>query len=109
MYGIMKNYAEDLNRKARALDKRFVQLDHEPSAGGSLEDQLIREETDIKVREAVSELKPAFRDVVELRHFSELSYDEIASRLNVPEGTVKSRLHKARSHLKANLAELRDS
>jgi len=56
------------------------------------------------VRAAVDDLNPEHRAVVVLRHFQELSYKEIASKIGCPIGTVMSRLHVARNYLKASLA-----
>ena len=56
-----------------------------------------------RVQAAILELAPAYREVVVLRHFAELSYEEIASALNLPVKTVKSRLHTARQQLGTRL------
>jgi RNA polymerase sigma-70 factor (ECF subfamily) len=56
-----------------------------------------------RVQAAILELAPAYREVVVLRHFAELSYEEIAAALNIPAKTVKSRLHTARQQLGARL------
>ena len=44
----------------------------------------------------VEQLKPKYRLLVELRYFEELSYEEIAVRLELPLGTVKAQLFRAR-------------
>jgi RNA polymerase sigma-70 factor, ECF subfamily len=61
------------------------------------------------VREAVQRLPPAFREVILLREYEELSYQEIATILECPIGTVMSRLARARSKLRILLraADLR--
>jgi RNA polymerase sigma-70 factor (ECF subfamily) len=51
-------------------------------------------------------LSPAFREVIELRFYADLSYDEIAEVCRVPIGTVKSRLRRALDHLAAAAARL---
>jgi len=50
--------------------------------------------------EAILRLKPRDREIILMQHFHELSYAEIAEALNVPIGTVMSRLYNARSALK---------
>jgi RNA polymerase sigma-70 factor (ECF subfamily) len=55
------------------------------------------------VREAVLKLPPAYRLAVSLRYLKELSYEEMAEILDVPLGTVKNRLFRAREKLKALL------
>jgi RNA polymerase sigma-70 factor (ECF subfamily) len=52
---------------------------------------------------AVAELAPDYRAVVILREVQHLAYDEIASALGVPLGTVKARLHRAREQLRERL------
>jgi RNA polymerase sigma-70 factor (ECF subfamily) len=56
------------------------------------------------MRELVTKLKPRYKELVELRYFEELSYEEISERLNLPLGTVKAQLFRARDFL-ANLIE----
>jgi RNA polymerase sigma-70 factor (ECF subfamily) len=52
------------------------------------------------VRAAILELEPTFRECLVLRDVEDLSYDEIASITGLAEGTVKSRIHRARAQLK---------
>ena len=54
------------------------------------------------MRNLVSKLKPRYRELIEKRYFEELSYEEIAEELNLPLGTVKAQLFRAREFL-ANL------
>ncbi len=51
------------------------------------------------MRELVDKLKPRYRDLVIKRYFEELSYEEIAEELNLPLGTVKAQLFRARDFL----------
>lgn len=53
---------------------------------------------------ALDKLSPRDREILVLRHYQELSYKEIAAALDVPEGTVMSRLFHARKRIKALLA-----
>jgi RNA polymerase sigma factor (sigma-70 family) len=46
-----------------------------------------------------SDLKPRYKQLVEMRYFDELSYEEISAKLNIPIGTVKARLFRARELL----------
>ncbi len=52
------------------------------------------------VQEAILSLEPSFRECLVLRDVEDLSYDEIVSITGLPEGTVKSRIHRARGQLK---------
>ena len=51
------------------------------------------------MREVVSKLKPRYRTLVELRYFKEYSYEEISVELDLPIGTVKAQLFRARELL----------
>ena len=55
------------------------------------------------IREAMDELPAEFREILTLRHQEELSYQEIADIVQIPPGTVMSRLSRARGKLKQNL------
>ena len=52
------------------------------------------------VKQAIHELEPTFRECLVLRDVEELSYEEIGAITGLPEGTVKSRIHRARAQLK---------
>ena len=61
--------------------------------------------TDEEVLEALRDVPQHFRDVVMLADVEEFSYKEIASILNLPMGTVMSRLHRARKVMRLRLAD----
>ena len=61
---------------------------------------LVRNEQDRMVREAILSLPPHYRAVIELRHFQDLSYAEIAETLQIPLSDVRSHLYRARKALK---------
>jgi RNA polymerase sigma-70 factor (ECF subfamily) len=56
---------------------------------------------EVVVKRAIAELEPEFREVLVLRDVEDLSYEEIASITGLPDGTVKSRIHRARAQLRA--------
>jgi RNA polymerase sigma-70 factor (ECF subfamily) len=60
------------------------------------------------LRAALDKLAPSLRMAVMLRDIQELSYQEIAERLAVPEGTVKSRINRGRTELARQIARLRE-
>jgi RNA polymerase sigma-70 factor (ECF subfamily) len=64
----------------------------------------IPEEDRLALERALLELSSAEREIVTLKHLDGLSYDEIAERLEIPKGTVMSRLFNARKHLREKLA-----
>jgi len=63
------------------------------------EQKLIRIQKAVLLRRIVHKLKPRYRTLVELRYFREYSYEEIAKELNLPLGTVKAQLFRAREML----------
>ena len=69
-----------------------------PAAGGG--DPVVVQQ----VREALSQLEPEQREIVMLREYQGLSYEEIAAVLSVPVGTVRSRLFRAKMALRELLA-----
>lgn len=56
------------------------------------------------ISQAIAELPDEFRELITLRHFTGLSYEEIADIKNMPLGTVKNKLFRARAVLKERLA-----
>ena len=52
------------------------------------------------MRELVEKLKPQYKNLIELRYFKGLSYEEISEQLGLPLGTVKAQLFRARTVLK---------
>ncbi|MCL2216838.1 MAG: sigma-70 family RNA polymerase sigma factor [Defluviitaleaceae bacterium] len=73
------------------------------SSGFNIESNLIAREEIRTLREEVAALPEKFRIPVILYYTVELSISDIASTLSLPEGTVKSRLHKARKLIKEGL------
>ena len=63
------------------------------------EEKLIRKQKAILLHKVVRRLKPHYQTLVELRYFREMSYEEIAEELNLPLGTVKAQLFRARQML----------
>ncbi len=63
------------------------------------EERLIRKQKAILMRKVVRKLKPRYQTLVEYRYFKELSYEEIAKELDLPLGTVKAQLFRAREML----------
>lgn len=63
---------------------------------------------EIIVKRGISQLEPDFREVLVLRDVEDLPYEEIVEITGLPEGTVKSRIHRARLMLKTRVAALLD-
>ncbi|OQX79646.1 MAG: RNA polymerase subunit sigma-24 [Bacteroidetes bacterium 4484_249] len=70
-----------------------------PSQTLDPEEEMVKKQKIKLMHEVVDKLKPHYRTLIELRYFSEFSYDEIAEELNLPLGTVKAQLFRAREFL----------
>ena len=64
------------------------------------EEDYLNNELNNKIQKALNKLKPDYRIVIILRHYNELTYEEISTILEIPEKRVKSRLFSARQELK---------
>lgn len=73
------------------------------------EESVMHKQKVLHMRELVSKLKPRYRILVEKRYFEELSYEEIAEELNLPLGTVKAQLFRARDFLANMMKKTKDS
>jgi RNA polymerase sigma-70 factor (ECF subfamily) len=76
-----------------------------PDASQEPASRFAQVEQQAQLREAILGLPPDYRVVIELRHFQYLTYDEMAKALDVPMGTVKARLFRARRMLRDRLSE----
>jgi RNA polymerase sigma-70 factor (ECF subfamily) len=111
LFTILRNIWLNQVRQQRAAPK-IVDLDvHENTLGMAVEaskDPLAlyvsKVESD-QVREAIQKLPDEFREIIVLREYEELSYQEIATLLDCPAGTVMSRLGRARSKLRSLLSD----
>ncbi len=119
LFKIASNNCIDYIRKKRiraiSIDQGFMNDDGdtiEISVKDSVLDpaeQLQREERISKMRMIVDKLKPRYRRLVELRYFEEKAYEEIAEELNLPLGTVKAQLFRAREFLFQMMQNTKDS
>jgi RNA polymerase sigma factor (sigma-70 family) len=109
LFRIATNNCIDFIRKRRmvtlSLDRTFSSGDGEEMTmdvkSDSLdpEEHMIRKQKNILMRSLVDKLKPRYRILIELRYFQELSYEEIAEKLDLPLGTVKAQLFRSREFL----------
>ena len=104
---IVRNTSYTLLKKNRAVDFT-TPFDEEIHATGheSVSPAMILEHSEDAelIREAMDELPAEFREILVLRHQEGLSYKEIADIAQIPQGTVMSRLARARDKLKEYLA-----
>jgi len=76
---------------------------HEPGPVAAIE----QEDRVVLLREALAALSASLRTAVLMRDIQELSYQEIADRLGLPEGTVKSRINRGRNELARQIRRMR--
>jgi RNA polymerase sigma-70 factor (ECF subfamily) len=72
------------------------------------EEDIIRQQKIAALRDVVERLKPHYRRLIELRYYEELSYEEISTQLDMPVGTIKAQLFRARELLYHILLETRE-
>lgn len=95
IYRIAVNESLNLRRARRPQEPLGTSIE---VAGGQAE-AVEAGETAARVERAIAQLSEEYREVVVLRYFGELSYEEISEAVGVPEKTVKSRLFSARQRL----------
>ena len=61
-----------------------------------------------EIEQAIARLRPEYRQCILLRHVEGRAYEEIAEILDLPLGTVKTYIHRARNELRTYLAHLRE-
>ena len=109
LFKIATNNCIDFIRKKRgntiSLDQSMTDDDSlTPSASiqsdtPDPESHMISQQKIMLMRDVVAKLKPRYRNLVELRYFKEFSYEEISKELDLPIGTVKAQLFRARELL----------
>jgi RNA polymerase sigma-70 factor (ECF subfamily) len=100
LFTISRNYCIDYWRKNKKYLSNSQELDekvslHDPTP----EDDAIRESEIRELRKKIAQLEPELRVMLILRDIQDLSYQEIAGKFSIPEGTVKSRINRARLKL----------
>ena len=112
LFRIAQNSAIDALRKKNVTEVPLVrQTEDEPSgkerefadSGITPERALKNKQLGAAIDRAVEDLPTDYRELIQLRHFAELSYEEIASMKKLPLGTVKNKLFRARNLLKEAL------
>ena len=99
-YRSVRKERETMAREVDSADLMPVSRERGPHA--ELEQLDLRQ----LIRQALAELPPALKEAVVLRDLQEFSYQEIADKLGLPEGTVKSRINRGRLELARQLRRL---
>ena len=114
LFRVAQNAAIDSVRKRRVHLVSMERPESEDSDGGTYDFRsddrgpygvLRNVERGRAIAQAIDELPGEYRELIELRHFAELSYGEIAELKAMPLGTVKNKLFRGRQMLKEKLAD----
>ena len=114
LYRILKNsYINNYRRQSKKpqevdydeVSSFYESIRAERTETSDLEDKMFRELIDDELTNALDQIPEDFRTVVLLCDVEDFTYEEIANMLDVPIGTIRSRLHRGRNLLKAQLME----
>lgn len=118
LFRIATNNCIDFIRKKRAptvsMDNLYTDIDGEnvainiPSENLDPEEIIIDRQKKEAMRDIVAKLKPHYKILIELRYFDEKTYDEIAEQLQIPIGTVKAKLFRAREFLSQMIKDCKE-
>lgn len=100
LYQIARNLSLNRIERVRRRETGLSEPDALSGAYEGPEEAVVGASEAQRIREAVGMLNEQHRQVIELNHFRECSYQEIADTLGIPIGTVMSRLYHARRHLR---------
>lgn len=108
LFRIAGNAVRDRARSVARRDRHiasgdFLRSENAKRENGDPHAHAVSIEDGDRLQAALAELEPADREIVMLRHFSDLSFREIADLLDVPLGTALSRAHRALARLRARL------
>ena len=119
IYKIATNHSIDFIRKKRietvSLDKHLLtddggKMEMDVDSGGKdPEEKFIEKQKIHLMQQGVKKLNNPYRQLLEMRYFEEKTYDEIAEALQIPLGTVKAQLFRARALLSAALEKSKNS
>ena len=114
IYTIARNLANtELRKKIRRKTSVFSQIskhdyDYElPSSQPDVSQEFENDYVGKRIQKAINQLQDPFKEVIILRDMQNLSYDDISLIIDVPIGTVKSRINRARLQLQIELKDLK--
>jgi RNA polymerase sigma factor (sigma-70 family) len=112
LFRIAANLVRDRARRRQRRGEEYSLADHDQAAGPYAASQrdgtdgtdgLVADEERVQLAAAIDALSPAEREIILLRHYSELSFREIAELLEIPLGTALARAHRALGRLRARM------
>lgn len=116
LYRITTNHTIDYLRKKKlktvSMDEpiktREGEMSMQISGKAETDRKIIKEQRSKIIKKAISDLPEKYRKVIEMRHLEELSYQKISEELDIPLGTVKAHIFRAREMLYKSLKDKRD-
>lgn len=116
LYRITTNHTIDYLRKKKlktvSMDEPIKtkegEMSMQISGKAETDRKIIKEQRSKIIKKAIDELPEKYRKVIEMRHLEELSYQEISDNLDLPLGTVKAHIFRAREMLYKALKDKRD-
>lgn len=107
LFSIATNHTVDYLRKSKRTIVPYVENDDNTAETTYIiqddrpgpEENLIKQQEYNKLNVLIDQLKPFWQELIRLRYYNELSYEEISDKLNLPMGTVKSQLYRAKDSL----------
>ena len=119
LFTVARNHCIDYLRKNKlptvSIDKMMLDEDGKRTNFDLISEMLNPEQEMEKkqrvaiLRQIVDQLKPKYRALVKLRYFKEMTYDEIATTLDIPIGTVKAQFHRSREQLFKIMSGIKDA
>jgi RNA polymerase sigma-70 factor (ECF subfamily) len=103
---LCKNHLRQKRTRARVMVDSGESAQQAVSATDSPDAAYQKSQTQAVVREAIARLPEKFREIIILSHFQEMSYEQMAQVLDIPRGSVMSRLYYARLKLREILEEM---
>src|ERR687898_1746279 len=104
------DHYRSVRKERETIDRDVDAGELTPAAPGQSAYQALEQRDRVELlRKAMAELPPTLREAVIKRDIQELSYQEIADQLGLPEGTVKSRINRGRTELARQVQHIRDT
>lgn len=108
---LVRDRARKMVRHQHAMERQFPRGVEAPAAGRAAaarpgpDEELHRREAEKRLQDCLAELGDMEREIILLRHYSELSFREIADMLDIPLGTALSRAHRALASMRRQLGD----
>ena len=104
LFAILRNvFLKDIEKSKHRIEIEFESVCYALRNDTHLENELLKDEVKHNIQSALSKLDGKLREPIRLFYFEGLSYQEISKTLDIPIGTVMSRIARAKVHLKRDL------